>query len=323
MNDNQYIVKLITEENEIVRDYNIFDSVIGQSEACNKLAFLVQSHSKLTPFPPVILAGSAGLGKNYLAQKIAESLGRELVVVNCATCRTAKGFISEVLFGKMLGKKSKTILLDEAHELSDEITTILLTLLNPTPENKNYLSYQNWIVEFDLSEINVLFGTTHHHLLFSPLSNRCTEIYLHPYKNKDLYRILKSYLPGVSLRASRHSLSMACRGRARDAFLLAQNIKRYVAMRNTKVLDAKGWAELSNIFGIHEDGLTSQEIELLKALKAHSPTSCHNLSIALMVDEKNIESEIELHPKRLDLMANGPRGRYLTENGAKYLEKIT
>ena len=324
MNENAIpIVPLVTGIDEIEADPSVFSKVIGQKEACNKLAFFVESHSPATPFPTMLLTGAPGLGKTFASGKVAEALGRELVEVNCGTYDTTNAFVEGVLMSMVMGDNPKTILLDEAHKLSSEVTTILLTLLNPNESCRNYLRYKNWILEYDFSKINVIFSTTDAHKMFKPLLNRCVEVYFHSYSEAELYRILKSYLPKVKIDTSRTDISCACRGRARDAFVLAQHIKRYTAMRDTNVLDEKGWKELKGVFGIYPHGLNSQEIQLLKILKKHAPLSCRNLAIHMKVNERNIESELEVHPRSLGFIESGPKGRRLTKEGKTYLTSIT
>ena len=319
-NEDRFTLPLIHGKDTYNINPTVFKKVIGQKEACKKLGFFVQSHSKVTPMPTMLFSGSQGLGKTYMAEKVAKALGRELIEVNCGTIEKAKDFIDGILFKKVMGDKSKTILLDEAHKLSSEITTILLSLLNPNAENINYLSYKNWVVEFDMSKINIIFASTDGHRIFKPLLNRCVEIYFHTYSNKNLFRILKLYSKGVSIECDAVDVSYACRGRARDAFVLSQNILRHSIMNNKKVFDTSSWADVREIFGIHEYGLNNQEVELLKTIKDNAPISCRNLAVKLGVNESNIESELEIRPRELGFIKNGTRGRKLSEEGLEYLK---
>ena len=315
------VLPLVAGENGFHKDLSVLQNVIGQDEARKKLMFFIKSHSQQTPFPTMLFTGSQGLGKSYAAGKIADALGRELIEVNCGSCETTKSFIEDVLRDRVLGEKSKTILLDEAHKLSSEVTTILLTFLNPNKQNKNYFAYKNLMYEYDFSKINVVFATTDAHKMFRPLLNRCTEIYFHPYSNDELFDILGFYLPDINLRCSKEDIAYACRGRARDAFLLSQNVQRYCNMRNTGILNKKGWEEIKDIFGIYPKGLNSQEIELMDALQEYGPISCHNLAVILKVNEKNVESELEVRPRELGFIENSAKGRCLTVEGEKYLAK--
>ena len=242
------------------KNTKVFRSIIGQPEACKKLAFFVDSHSLETPFPTMLFSGSQGLGKSYMAQKVADALGRKLVEVNCGSIETAKEFFEDVVIKKLVSDFPKTVLFDEAQKLSPEITTILLTMLNPNKELKNEVEFiqsnGSLMFLYEFSKINFIFATTDAYKMVRPLVNRCTEIYFHLYSNEDLIKILNYYLPDVTFKCDQEDIAYACRGRARDTFLLSQNVMRYCKINNTNVIDAKAWTNIKNIFSIHAKGLT-------------------------------------------------------------------
>lgn len=316
------ILHLIQNEVSFETNTSILKNIVGQNEAIKKLMFFVKSHSPATPIPTFLFTGSQGLGKTYTAEKMAKAMGRQFIEVNCANIQTDKEFIEGILIDLVAGDTPKTLLLDEAHCLSSKVTNTLLTLLNPNSSNKNHLDYKGWLVEYDFSKINIIFATTDSYRMAPALLNRCTEIYFHLYSNPELYKILKSYMKEISIKCNRKDISWACRGRGRDTFVLSTYIQRYCSMENTKILDVKGWTAVKEIFDIYPLGLNAQEIKLLKLLSKHSPLSCHNIAIRLGVNERNVESELEIRPRELGFIENTSRGRKLSKEGKKYLEKI-
>jgi len=321
-NEERIIIPLVTQPSNNL-NLSAFDGIIGQAEAIKKLKFFVGSHSAVTPFPTMLFTGSQGLGKSFMSAKIAEALGRDLVEINCGTIEKAEDFIGKVLLDQVANGKGngrgKVILLDEAHQLSPEITTILLSILNPNSSNKNTIAYKNWLLEYDFSNITTILATTDAHKVFKPLLNRCVEVYFHIYSNKDLFGIVQQYLGDITIEADRLDIAYACRGRARDAFILSQNIQRYCVMNRTDVLTQAGWEELRAIFSIHSMGLKTSELELMKALETSGPMSCNNLAIRLGVNPNNIESELEIRLRELGLIESSPKGRCLTNEGLEYL----
>ena len=137
---NTFGAPLISGSGITTVDASVFDTMIGQEEARKKLKFYVQSHSPHTPFPTLLFSGSQGLGKTHMAEKVAEALGRDYIEVNCGSVTTARDLIKGVLLNKVAGERPKTILLDEAHRLSSEVTTELLTILNPNKDHTNTIS---------------------------------------------------------------------------------------------------------------------------------------------------------------------------------------
>lgn len=320
---NKYTISLI-QDSEItsgVKNINVFDSIVGQVEGIKKLKFFVGSHSDKTPLPTLLFTGSQGLGKSFMAKAVASSLGRELIEVNCGTIDTAEDFVEGVLIHKVAGSTPKTILLDEAHDLSTDITTSLLTLLNPNSSNLNQLAYKDWFIEYDFSKLNIILATTDAHKMFRPLLNRCMEVYFNLYSHEELFAILSNYLPKIKIHCDKEEIAYACRGRARDAYLLSQNIRRHCSMNNTNDFNDNAWAEIKDIFGIHKFGLKTQEVSLLKIIAENGPISLTNLSVKMGLNTSNVESEIEIRPRELGLIENASRGRVLTDYGVKYLKE--
>lgn len=319
---NNLLLKLITGELEDKCNLCHLNMIIGQSEVCKKLRFFSESNSKITPFPNMIFTGSQGLGKTYMAKKITETLGREFIDVNCGTLQTTKDFIDRILIEKVLGDTNKIILMDESHKLSSEITTLLLSLLNPNDENINYLYYKQCNIEYDFSKIGVIFATTDLHKMFRPLVNRCEEISFKMYSNEELFNILSFYCEDINITCDKDDIAYACRGRARDAFLLSNNIIRYCNRHSISEFNDKSWQEIKSIFGIYNYGLKSEEITLMKIIKEASYISSSNLAVKMGVNVNNIESEIELRPREIGFIENGTRGRCLTKKGKEYIDSL-
>ena len=322
--ENQYIIHLATQSSNdnFVKNPSVLNDIIGQDDARKKLSFFVASHSPTTPIPTLLFTGSQGLGKSYMANKIAIATGREMVEVNCGTINTSKDFVEKIIFGKVLGNTPKTILLDEAHKLSPEVTTLLLTLLNPNERNVNLVSYSNLLIEYDFRKLNTILATTDAYKIFKPLLNRCVEVYFQLYSNDELYRILEHYLPDITISCDKEDLAYACRGRARDAFILSQNIKRYCLMEGIRTFDEAGWQNIKSIFNIHTYGLNTQEIKLMTEIQNGGPISSGNIAIKMGVSIQNVESELEIRARELGFIENTQRGRILTDKGLAYLSLV-
>lgn len=296
-----------------------FDQVIGQSAALAKLKFFLSTHDSETPVPTLLFTGSHGLGKTYVAKKMATCMGRRFIEENCGIMNTEKDFIEGVLLDRVLGDTPCTLFLDESHKLSSEITTILLSLLNPSSKMKNEINYKNWNIVFDMSKINVIFATTDAYKMFNPLVNRCERIYFDSYKKDELLDMMEMYCPNIKLYCNEQDLTDACRGRGRDTFQLAQKVNRYLKGNKAKVLDPAGWDELKNIFEINPMGLNRQEVELLKIVNDHGSISVSNIALAMMINPENVESELEVRPRELGLLQSTSRGRSLTKKGIEYI----
>jgi Holliday junction resolvasome RuvABC ATP-dependent DNA helicase subunit len=311
---------LVCGEVKTETDLSPLDEIIGQDGVKKQIGFFINSVSLSTPFPTLLLTGSKGLGKTYTSEKIARALGRKMVEFNCGSIKETNEFIEQVLIGQVSGQENVCLLMDESHELSFEITNFLLSLLNPSnKDGKFYFRYNGIDIEYDMNKVNVVFATTDAYMMFSPLVNRCREMYFSPYTVSEINLILEKYAEGINIKTENPNLAHACRRRARNAFSLAQDIVRHCSMEHTKVFDDKGWNSLTGIFGIYPMGVKSQEVRMLKILDENSPISLKNLSVVLGVNKKNIEDEISLWPRELGFLESGSRGTFISEEGKKYL----
>jgi Holliday junction DNA helicase RuvB len=167
---------------------------------------------------------------------------------------------------------------------------------------------------------NIIFATTDAHMMFKPLLNRCKEIYFNRYNEDELLDILKMYVGDIKLDCDLDTLAEACRGRARDAFSLSQDIIRYCSDLEDRTFIQEHWEELMNILDIHPMGINAQEMLYLKTIAESSPISSKNLAIKMGVNIENIEEELEVRPRELGLIETSSKGRSITEEGLKYLE---
>lgn len=298
----------------------IFNDVIGQEKVVNKIKFFVQSHNKNISIPNFLFTGSHGLGKTYLAEKIAKSLGRKFVSVNASTIEN----IGTFLFSDIMGDKEVTVLIDEAQTLKKNISNMLLTLLNPNGSNSNSLVYNDIEVVLDLNKINFIFATTDAYMIDKPLVNRCNIINFESYNDDDIINMLKYYLGRDVFYSdvSKEDIALACRGRARDTFLFAKNIQRYMVLNNIDYVGKNTWEDIKKMLGINPMGLTDFEFKLLRVIHQHGPISCNSLSCILMVNEYNIKNEIEVRLRELGLIENNTKGRVLTSKGLKVVENL-
>lgn len=313
-------ITLVGNPTDVHINHGVFKSVVGQNQARQTLQFFIDSHQLANPFPTLLFTGGHGLGKSMFAALVAQALNRQLIEVNCSKVVTADDFMKVVFDDILDDRKPCTLFFDEAHELSDELTTILLTLLNPNKLNINKMQHKNLTLIWDLRLINTLFATTDAYRMFNPLRNRCQEIYFYPYSESELIQIVQSYLPGITISCDRQDLALVCRARARDAYVFSTNVNRYLSITpGKKTFNQEDLNNLKSMLGILHLGLKRSEVELLQIVGKHGPISAANLATILMVNQNNIEEELEIRLRELGLIESTQRGRVITELGKKYL----
>lgn len=313
-------IKLVTGNDE-GSPLTSFDRVVGQQAVVNKLAFFLSSHTTNNAMPTFLFCGSHGLGKTYLSKKVANNMHRRFVEINGATIGKTKDFMDKILLGQIIGDTPVTVLVDEAHAMNSEIANLFLSILAPEESGKSYINYNRCLLEFDHSKINFILATTDTYKMASPLINRAEIIYFEPYSRQDLLAMLKMYLPDITLDCDEKKLTDICRGRGRDAYMFSQNIIRHCIINKKKVFSNADLDNLASLFQMYAGGITKQEFNVLKAIGENEPVALTSLAMVLMVGEENLENELEVRLRELQLITNSTRGRMLTEAGRKYLEE--
>ena len=303
----------------------VFEGFLGQEPAIRKLKFFLSSTGASTPiFPTLLFTGSHGLGKTYLAKKVAANMHRRFIEVNAATLEDGNDFLGRILMERVNSASTPaTIFLDEAHALKNSVADVLLTLLSPNDTGKNYVPYGSYLLEYDMSKINLILATTDAFSVVNTLVNRTERIYFECYKASELLDMLRFYLPDIALDCNVNELVDACRGRGRDTFKLAQHIKRYCQMQSKKVLNNTGWQELKSILEIYPLGLNKQERDVLYLIGINGKISAANIAAEMMISEESLVLELEPRLRELGLITTSSKGRVLTDEGRRYWrEKI-
>lgn len=299
----------------------VLENIIGQNKAKKTLQFYLKAHNSEAPFPSLLFAGSHGLGKTHFAKLVAKSLGRVYKEINCSNMTKKDEFLKFILYEVYPETKPVTIFFDEAHALSGEITNILLTLLNPNKENMNGIQLDSVReLKWNMLGVNIIFATTHTYQMFRPLKNRCQEIYFNTYSDKELIDILQSYLPSIKFTCDGQELAYFCRGRARDAFKLSQDIGRVIDVTGDNNFEQKDFEHLASVLNMHPMGITDMEFNLLKVIEGYGAISAANLASKLGVEEHNIVDELEPRLRELGLIDSTSKGRSLSSKGKHYCE---
>jgi len=303
-------------------DFNTkyFEEIIGQKSAIDQILFYGEKYEIEGIFPTLLLKGSHGLGKTYFSKKLSEALGRKFIIINCGVLKDVDEFIEEILIKKVCGNETVTLLFDESHELSKDLSTFLLSLLSPNNEGINVIEYKQLKIEYNFRYINSIFATTDTYKMLLPLVNRCRVINLELYTDEDLYKILRFYTNGLEIsKEIQVSVIDACRGRARDAYLLSDDLRH--ASNGNGELSYEEWERYREIFNINELGLNSVEIDYLSILNEFGRMSSVNMAKKMGLNRRNIEEEVEVRLMELSLIESSSRGRILTEKGKKYCKR--
>jgi len=298
-----------------------YSEIVGQDKTKKKLNFILDGYSKSKIIPHLLFVAPRGCGKTLIAQKTANLMKRDrTIIVNCSTIKNVKSFFNQIMLPYVYDK-DVTIIFDEASELPRDVTMALLTILNPNQNNRNQFTFDEGTYEFRFDINSFMFCTTEAQKIFHALLDRLYRIDLQDYSCIDLGKIINNNLKLKNQNVTDEILSevaSVCRGNARQAQSMANQISSYLASKNSKELDKNGWLEIKDSLSIYPLGLTEIELNVIKILKDHGEIRLTNLSAKTNLTKEMLQKNVELYLIRNNLIEIRPTGRALTKKGHEY-----
>jgi len=305
-----------------------WDELIGQERAKSKLDFHFQAAKAGEALPSFMLCGPRGFGKTCIGEafglRIKEMTGgvKRSYTLNCASVRNLKQFWNSIVM-RVINDRDVTILFDEASELPEDVTMALLTMINPNPENRNTFVYDDQTLDVDLKRQTFLFATTEPHKIFHALMNRCRRIDLEEYSYSDLNTILKRNARTITFGDDvLQRVSPTLRGNARQAVMMAQDIKTYLAPLHRRNFTMKDWDALAKKLDILPLGVNRLELQVMRVLEAKHDCSLTRIAATLGMTPAAVQKDLELYLQKQGLMEITTNGRNLTPEGAAYLKAL-
>ena len=247
-----------------------YSEIVGQDKVKKKLNFLLEGYKKTKILPHLLFVAPRGCGKTLIAQKTADIMKRDkTILVNCSTIKNVKQFLNQIMLPYVYNKDA-VIIFDEASELPRDVTMALLTILNPNQNNMNEFTFDEGTYTFHFNLNSFIFCTTEAQKIFHALLDRLYRIDLEDYSYIDLGKIINSNLKLKNQIVSEeiiNEVASVCRGNARQAQSMANQISSYLASKKSNELTRNGWNEIKDSLSIYPLGLTELELNVLKILK--------------------------------------------------------
>jgi Holliday junction DNA helicase RuvB len=308
---------------------NRFPKIIGQDIAKRKLDFHLDNFEASNVIPHLLFIAPKGCGKTTLAKAAGQNLmsngkPKRFLEINCSTLKNVPQFINQVVIPH-IHRRECTVLFDEASELPKSVTMMLLTVLNPNPENRTTFSFEDYVMDFDFAQQSFMFATTEAHKMFHALIDRCDRIDLEEYTMDELAEIIRMNVAAIELDCDDDVLKEIApilRGNARAAQKMANNMKSYLQRTGGKKFNVKDWKALKYALGILPLGVSRIELQILRALAEKKESSLTNLSAKTGLTVQCIRQDFELYIQKHNLMEIATGGRSLTSVGHKYLEDL-
>lgn len=298
-----------------------YSEIVGQEKTKAKLNFLLEGFEQTRVMPHLIFVAPRGCGKTMIAQETARIMNRQKnVIVNCSTIKNVKSFFNQIMLPYVYDKDT-TIIFDEASELPRDVTMALLTILNPNANNQNDFTFEDGTYTFRFNQNSFIFCTTEAQKIFHALADRLYRIDMEDYSYVNLGKIIQNNLKSKSQFVELDvidEVASVCRGNARQAQSMANQISSYLTSKNSNKLTSGGWGEIKSKLSIYPLGLSEIELNVIKILKEHGEVRLTNLSAKTNLTKDMLQKNVEMYLMRNNLIEIRPTGRALTKKGHDY-----
>ena len=298
-----------------------YSEIVGQEKTKAKLNFLLEGFEQTKIMPHLLFVAPRGCGKTMIAQETAKIMNRQKnVIVNCSTIKNVKSFFNQVMLPYVFDK-DVTIIFDEASELPRDVTMALLTILNPNTNNQNEFTFEDGTYNFRFNQNSFIFCTTEAQKIFHALADRLYRIDMEDYSYISLGKIIQNNLKSKNQSIEINvidEVASVCRGNARQAQSMANQISSYLMSKNSNKLTSGGWSEIKGKLSIYPLGLSEIELNIIKILKEHGEVRLTNLSAKTNLTKDMLQKNVEMYLMRNNLIEVRPTGRALTKKGHDY-----
>jgi Holliday junction resolvasome RuvABC ATP-dependent DNA helicase subunit len=298
-----------------------YSQIVGQEKTKTKLNFLLEGFKQTSIMPHLLFVAPRGCGKTLMAQQTANLMGRKNnAIINCSTIKNVKSFFNQVMLPYVVSKDI-TLIFDEASELPRDVTMALLTILNPNTNNWNEFTFEDGTYRFRFDQNSFIFCTTEAQKLFHALLDRLYRIDMQDYSYVELGNIILNNLKTKNQFIDDSiisEVSSVCRGNARQAQAMANQISSYLSSKKSNKLTSEGWNDIKSKLSIYPLGLSEIELNVIKILKDHGEVRLTNLSAKTNLTKDMLQKNVELYLMRNSLIEIRPTGRALTKKGHDY-----
>lgn len=303
-----------------------FVDYIGQNEVKKNMMVYVEAAKKRNePLDHVLIYGPPGLGKTTLAGVLAREMEVNFkITAGPALART--GDLASILTNL---KANDFLFIDEIHRLSKNVEEVLYTamedfavdiVIGKGPAAKT--------VRLNLEPFTLVGATTKIGSLSGPLRDRFGVVErLDFYENADIEDILRRSADKLNVKYEKdvlEKIAKCCRGTPRVANRILKRLRDFAQVKGTGVLTNNVVAVGLKSLGVDELGLNVYDRFLLSCMIEKfggGPVGLDTLAATTSEDRETIESVSEPYLLRLGLIEKTHRGRKVTEQGRRLVEK--
>lgn len=299
---------------------------VGQENIKRSLAVFIQAaKQRKQPLDHVIIHGSPGLGKTTLSNIIARELNANLKT-SSGPALTKIGDLASLLTNL---EEGDCLFLDEIHRLPKTIEEILYPamedycldiIIGKGPAAKN--------LRLELPKFTLIGATTKIGSISSPLRDRFGVVYqLDYYSIDEIKKIVSINSKKLGIEINNDALEeIAKRSRQtpRIANRLLSRIRDYAQVGNRERIDLETTNKALDHLLIDSIGLDSLDQKIINFIFDKfngGPVGLSTIASACGEEKETLEEVVEPYLMKIGFLHRSNRGRKLTENAVKYLQR--
>ncbi len=299
---------------------------IGQDKVKDNLnIFIAAAKQRGEPLDHVLLHGPPGIGKTTLAHIVGGEMGSSVRVTSGPAIEKA-GDLGAILTNLEDGD---ILFIDEIHRLNRVIEEVL------------YSAMEDYVLDIvvgkgpsartlrlDLPKFTLVGATTKVHLLSSPLRDRFGNVFrLDFYNVDDIEKIIKRSANILDIEIHPEALpEIAQRSRRtpRVANRLLKRVRDFAQIKADGVIVPKVAIDALSSLDIDHFGLDEIDRKILTTIVdkfGGGPVGLNTIAAVIAEDQSTVEDVYEPYLMQLGLLARTSRGRVVTADGYKHINR--
>jgi Holliday junction resolvasome RuvABC ATP-dependent DNA helicase subunit len=278
---------------------NTFEDIIGQESVKTTLQLYIDAYKQEGRLPFLNFVAARGCGKSAIVRKFREGLRRPdgtrppILELNCATIKNKAAFFENVY--PVWVNNNAVLFADEFQNLPVDLQSIFLTVLEVKKEAVRTVEHDGISYEFNFNKISFVSATTDIQKILTPLQDRLRHINLEEYNDEQLFEIFEQNLENkIEIKdCAKDAIMQTFRGNPRDAVVKADDLKTFAAAKKLNEIKQQDWVSFSQVMGVKPYGLTSSEIQVVKAIGKRREASLTDVSAITGFDRSLIQRNLE------------------------------